>query len=231
MCGRYTLTKPGDALAELDLDDEGLDAELLAPRFNVAPTQRLPVVRSDGAVATRPGPLSAAPMRWGFGAHARRGSGKLLINARSESVTEKPSFREAFAERRCLVPADGFFEWRRNGRDRLAYHFHRPDRGVFFFAGLWQAERGHDEPGYVVLTTRANDAVAHVHDRMPVILDADRGRTWLAEAPEAELLELLAPLPAVGIESTAVGPGVNKVTLDDPSLVEPVRHVENLTLF
>lgn len=220
MCGRYTLTKPGDALAELDVDPGELDGELLAPRFNVAPTQRLPVVRTDGVSA----------MRWGFGARSRRG-GKLLINARSESVTEKQSFSRAFAERRCLVPADGFFEWRRSGKDRLAFHFHRPQRRAFFFAGLWQEERGHAEPGYVLLTTRANQTVADVHDRMPVIFDVERGRTWLAEESEDELLGLLEPLADSEILRTPVGPGVNKVTLDDPSLLEPVRHVENLTLF
>lgn len=222
MCGRYTLSKPGDALAELGVDTDDLDETLLAPRFNVAPTQRLPVVVARDA-------LKATGMAWGFPA---QGSGRLLINARSESVAEKPSFRDAFAERRCLVPADGFYEWRRSGRDRNAFHFHTADRKPFFFAGLWQEPpKASADPGYVVVTTRANDFVASVHDRMPVILDPERGRTWLKEAPEAELLDLLQPSEEGLLTKTAVGPKVNKVAHDDPSLLEPTRHVENLTLF
>ncbi len=235
MCGRYTLTRPGDALADL-ASETGVPPESLAPetakdgddpldrpRYNVAPTHEVPVAkRSDE------GALAVEPMQWGFSGHRER----LLINARCETVTEKPSFAEAFEERRCLIPADGFFEWRRNGKDRLAYHFHLASREPFFFAGLWQPPPGPRGPlRCVILTTRANDVVAPVHDRMPVILPRGDRLRWLEDAAPDELGTLLVPLAGSMLDKTPVGPRVNKVSNDDPELIEPARHVENLTLF
>ena len=223
MCGRYTLTRPGEALDQLLGDDVDIDEELLAPRYNVAPTHTVPVARPRHDTEA----IEVVPMSWGFLGHKDR----LLINARCETVTEKSSFREAFDERRCLIPADGFYEWRRSGKARNAFHFHHPDRSAFFFAGLWQERRfTKDAERCVILTTRANSTVASVHDRMPVILGRSTGDRWL-ERDATCLEELFEPAPEAEITGTPVGPLVNKVENDSPELILEERHVENLSLF
>lgn len=220
MCGRYTLSVPAETIAE----HFGLEAVPdLAPRFNIAPTQAAPVVRWS--------PAAAAPaldfLRWGLvpaWAKDAAGAGR-LINARAETAADKPSFRVALRRRRCLVPADGFYEWRAEGGAKQPYHIARPDHAPFAFAGLWERWTKGSEPleTFTILTTDANAALRPLHDRMPVILDPADYDLWLdPSATDPALVEpLLGPLPDDALTFVAVGRAVNTVGHDDPSLIVP----------
>ncbi|NUP95079.1 MAG: SOS response-associated peptidase, partial [Planctomycetaceae bacterium] len=200
MCGRMTLTRPGDALRTLFDLDAPPDA---VPRFNIAPTQKILVVVRDGATA--PG-LRVAWMRWGLVPPWAKDpvKGPPLINARAETVAEKPSFRSAFKRRRCLVPASGFYEWRAEGGRKQPYYIYAADGAPLAIAGLWEHWEGPE--GDVVesctlLTTEANDLVRPIHDRMPVFLPPAAFADWLD--PDIDqpgpLLALLAPYPAAAM--------------------------------
>ncbi len=191
MCGRFLLTTPAEDLVELLGLSEAPD---VSPRFNIAPTQSVGLVR-----ARRPGSgREWADARWGLipaGARDPRDT-PLLFNARAETLARKPAFRDAFRERRCLVPASGFYEWKAEGKKKIPYLIQMSDGRPFAFAGLWERwERG-DPPveSCTIVTTEPNDVVRALHDRMPVILSpADYGR-WLDPAsPPVELLSLLTP--------------------------------------
>jgi putative SOS response-associated peptidase YedK len=177
MCGRYTLYTPTpEALA----DQFGLAAvPPLAPRFNIAPTQAVPAVR---ACTDRPS-RELVLLRWGLvPSWADDVSiGNRLLNARAETVASKPSFRTAFRRRRCLLPADGFYEWKAAGKKKQPYHFHLQDGQVFAFAGLWEEWQRDGEAIFscTILTTSANDLLVRYHDRMPVILP----RRWQLSRP------------------------------------------------
>jgi len=209
MCGRYSLTDKdigvvADALAAQ------YDEELAAshrPRYNIAPTQPAPIVTLEDKGHI----LSLAS--WGFVDPER----KLAINARAETVASRPGIRDAFASRRCVVPADGFFEWRGEKKERQPIWFHRPDGGPIFFAGLWQpAARG---SSFIVLTTTPNEIVAPVHDRMPVVLSAEHAATWL-KRPDVRLL-----VPAANdlLVATLVSSRVNDVKNDDLACLAPAE--------
>src|ERR1700730_3785715 len=168
MCGRYTLSSPVEIVADLF----GL-AEIPAPhpRFNVAPTQEAPVVRVEASGA----PATLALLRWGLIPYWAKEAaiGNRMINARAESVAEKPAFRFSFRKKRCLVGADGFYEWKREGRKKHPCLIRRHDRHPFAFAGLWSSWRdpeGNELDTFTILTTDANDFIPPLHDRMPVIL-------------------------------------------------------------
>ena len=227
MCGRFTQRLSWRELHELmDLVGTPLN---LRPRYNAAPSQDVAAVR-----AAEEG-RSLAMLRWGLiPAWARDPAiGHRLINARSETAAEKPSFRAAYRNRRCLIPADGFYDWQRRGKTRQPWLFGLRDGAPFAFAGLWEswtvpqgaaltgslAERG---PGDTVetctiLTTTANETVAPVHARMPVILPSDAYGCWLAgeDVP-------LAPYPPNAMTAHPVSTHVNRPANDDPSCVEPV---------
>lgn len=209
MCGRYTLTAPADELVEtFDVPPLSFD---LHPRFNVAPGQDAPIVATD-----RKGRRMGL-MRWGFepdGASSRKGD---WVNARAESVMRRASFVEAFRRRRCLVPADGFYEWRREEGVKTPYWFHRPEGGLFTLAGIWEGRT------FAILTTDANDDVRGVHDRMPVLIaPADRD-AWLDhETPAEALAGMMVPSPVGTFASHPVSRRVNRPDEDDPGLVEPV---------
>ncbi|HET8647235.1 MAG TPA: SOS response-associated peptidase, partial [Vicinamibacteria bacterium] len=155
--------------------------------------------------------------------------GPLLINARAETVASRPAFRDAFASRRCLVPADGFFEWKRLGSTRQPYRICRPDRRPFAFAGLWQPAE--DGPGETcgtcaILTTVPNELVRGIHDRMPVILAPRQFDLWLAPgSPRSALTELLRPAPEGELTAYPVSPRVNRTANDDPSCLEPAPEI------
>ena len=201
----------------------------LRPRYNVAPSQDVAVVRADDDGRT------LAMLRWGLiPAWAKNQAiGHKLINARSETAAEKPSFRSAFRHRRCLIPADGFYEWRREGKTRQPWLFGLRDGVPFAFAGLWErwtvpqgaaltgtfAERspGDTVETCTILTTAANETVAPVHGRMPVILPTDAYGPWLAGEDVA-----LAPYPADDMTAWPVSPLVNRPANDDPRCVEPL---------
>jgi len=192
VCSRYFLDADGNVIAytfNVPVHDR------IRKRFNIAPTQEAPVVRAgeDGA-------REVAMLRWGLVPSWSKdlAIGNRMINARSETVTEKPSFRSAFRSRRCVVPASGFFEWKGDPGRKQPFAITAEDRPLLALAGLW--ERWHDRTrpeappveSFAILTTEANEAVAAVHDRMPVILPADRVEDWLAAAP-GEALALLQP--------------------------------------
>jgi putative SOS response-associated peptidase YedK len=222
MCGRFLLHAPVDTLQRAFGFAERPN---LRPRYNVAPTQTVPVVRRshrDG------GGRELALARWGLiPSWAKDASiGNKLINARAETVAEKPAFRGAFRERRALVPADGFYEWRKRegGGPKQPLLIRRRDGEPFAFAGLWEHWRGPE--GEVetctILTTEANAALAPIHDRMPVILDPASYDRWLDPAqPRAE--ELLQPCPDEWLEAFPVSTRVNNVRNDVVELIAPMN--------
>ncbi|MBI4508845.1 MAG: SOS response-associated peptidase [Deltaproteobacteria bacterium] len=208
MCGRFTLTEK--ALVTIaDVLEAGIDPVLLEayrPRYNIAPTSTCCIVRLvDGS-------RWLSPATWGFPSSA----GHLLINARSETAARKPSFAGAFQARRCIVPADGFFEWTGEKKRRRPIWLHPPSGGLIFFAGLWQLLAG-DQVAFTILTTNAGDDVSPIHDRMPAIVPQSQVGRWLHE-PAADLL---MPAPRGTLTPTAVSSRVNSVDHDDPSCLIP----------
>jgi putative SOS response-associated peptidase YedK len=217
MCGRYTLATPGEELVEA-FDVGALTFDWFA-RYNIAPGQRAPVVAEDRR-GRRMGLLT-----WGLVPAWMDEPRSGIVNARAESVATKPSFREAFARRRCLVPADGFYEWKREGDAKIPWWFHPPRGGVVAFAGLWESwSRPDAEPRhtFTIITTDASTDVAHVHDRMPVVVGGPDRDAWLdrASAPR-RLAEILHAPPQGTFEGHPVSPRVNRTAEDDPSLIEP----------
>ena len=227
MCGRFTQRLSWAELHEL-MDLIGPPRNL-RPRYNVAPSQDVAVVRAvDGG-------RSVSMLRWGLiPAWAKDPAiGYRLINARSETVAEKPSFRSAYRRRRCLIPADGFYEWQRLGKIRQPWLFGLRDGAPFALAGLWErwtvpegaeltgslAELGAGDPveTCTILTTAANETVAPVHGRMPVILPRDACDPWLAGEDVS-----LAPFAADAMTAHPVSTLVNRPANDDPRCVEPV---------
>jgi putative SOS response-associated peptidase YedK len=223
MCGRYTLTSPGEVVAEVF----GLDlAPELGPRYNLAPTQEAAVVR-----VAKPGdPRTLDRLRWGLiPAWAKDPSiGNRMINARAETVAEKPSYRDSFRRQRCLVVADGFFEWQRVGKAKQPHLIRRQDRRPFGFAGLWAAWRGaapdQGVETFTILTTEPNDLMRPLHDRMPVILDPKDFTAWLdpANRDAAALHALLVPAPVDGWEAVPISTAVNSPAHDSPDCIQPL---------
>jgi putative SOS response-associated peptidase YedK len=226
MCGRYTLTTDLFNLKlhfSFDDSDEAPGFEDWKPRFNIAPSQLAPVVVSDGG---RP---RLKLMKWGLVPSWSKDEkiGYKMINARSETAPEKPSFRKPFAERRCLVPADGFYEWRKDGELKVPTWIHRPDRGIFCFAGLWESWRSAEAAPVVqtftILTTSANSVMAPIHDRMPVILSPEDERRWISSAtPREELVALMKPYREDGLSPEAVSTLVNSPRNDVADCIRPV---------
>ncbi len=243
MCGRYVLFTPGDDLARLF---NIIRFERLQPRYNIAPTQNAPVIRL-GADGVR----EMVPLRWGLIPAAARASddGPRPINARSETVRDRPLFREAFRRRRCLIPADGFYEWKKIGpfgKDQIRQPmFVRVDEGgPFVMAGLWEAwqpppPHAPDMPDvppvetFTILTTDAAATIRGLHDRMPVILDTTgaggRGgaAVWLDEAAsEDDLLALCKPVADDRLTFHAVSRRVNRAEVEGPACIEPVEEAQ-----
>lgn len=225
MCGRYTVSDP-DAIIET-LDDVRSEVEVLEPieaRYNVAPTQVAPIVRPRKDT----GVWAVANVRWGLVPSWAKdvAIGNRMINARSETASSKPSFRKSFAERRCLVLADGFFEWQKVEGGKQPFHIRRPDRRGLLIAGLWSRWHKGEKPldTFTILTTRANDALAAVHDRMPVILDGDGATAWLdPKADDIAALEaLMAPARDDLLELVPVSRRVGNPRNDDPEVLDPV---------
>ena len=226
MCGRYSLAGPAPgewSEPRLRTRFPGLGESVeLRQRFNVAPTDPVACVTT-----TRDGEPRGELLRWGLVPHWAKDPGLAakLINARAETVAAKPAFRDAFARRRCLVVADGFYEWERRGpKARHPFHITRDDGAPFAFAGLWASWHG---PGELVLrtcsiiTTTANDAVGELHDRMPVILPADAEDAWLDPAtPLAALGDLLRPFPTERTVLREVSRAVNDARHDAPDCLE-----------
>jgi putative SOS response-associated peptidase YedK len=230
MCGRYATTR-----SEADLSDlfEAVDVtEGLGPSWNVAPTDPVPVIRHSLSHDARV--LDTA--RWGLvppWAKDTRGAAR-MINARSETVATSPAFAPSFARRRCLAPADGWFEWLRDGQQKQAYYMTPADGSPLAFAGIWAPWGPESLLTCSVLTTAATGHLKRVHDRMPLILPRDRWSAWLAGGTGAaddgrggtdgDLAELLRPMTErelESIEARPVGPAVGNVRNNGPHLLEP----------
>ena len=219
MCGRYTLATPVERLAE-EFGFEKSSVEL-PQSYNVAPTQGVAAVLEEGGVRR------LELLGWGlippWADDPQIGS--RMINARSETAPEKPSFRRAFRERRCLIPADGFYEWQRTNGAKQPFYIHMEDGRPFAFAGLWESW-GRGGEGEIrtctILTTGANAVVGEIHERMPVILAPDAYDVWLDPSSERdELTGLLAPYPEDEMEAYPVSRFVNSPSNNDPRCVEP----------
>ena len=219
MCGRYTLVKTHEVAERFQVEQTSLD---LAPRYNVAPGQELPVV-------TKHSPNQLEIMRWGLVPSWAKDTkvGYSMINARAVGIQDKPAFRRPLRYHRCIVPASGFYEWQKvNTKTKIPYYFHRKDDALFGFAGLYDIhtdENGNKLLTYTIITTSANEVVEPVHDRMPVMLLPEDEATWLdPELHDPEpLLALLKPYPAELMEAYTVSSQVNKPQNDSPALLEP----------
>ncbi len=223
MCGRFTLHHTADEIAERFAAEV---EPLLEPRYNIAPTQPVVAVLME---ETR----SVQRLRWGLVPSWAKdiGIGSRLINARVETIAEKPSFRTALSRRRCLIPADGFYEWREADNPeeggRTPMYIRRRDGGLFAFAGLWDewhAPDGSPLRTCTIITGTPNPLMAPIHDRMPMILRREEEDRWLEPGPHdtPSLLSLLVPYPAVEMEAYPVSRKVNSPTVDTPDNIAPV---------
>ena len=221
MCSRFSQTLPPDAVRSYF----GYRNQPNFPaRYNIAPTQPIPVVRQ-----TREGGREFVLMRWGLIPSWVKNPDEFstLINARSETAAEKPSFRAAMKHRRCLIMADGFFEWTGPKGQKRPFHISRADGDPIGFAGLWehwQGAEGSEILSATILTTSANLDVAPLHDRMPVILEQEDFDLWLDcdRVPANEVQELLLPPHDGLLEAVEVHPRVNNPRLDEPGILEPL---------
>ena len=229
MCGRYRLSRR-KLIVEEYFDSTGEDDWV--PRYNIAPTQPVPIIRQDPKEPRREPSL----VRWGLIPWwAKDSSGAAaMINARSETAATKPAFRDALKLRRCLIPADGFYEWQKKGRTKQPYCFEVKEGKLFAFAGIW--ERWKDPGGEVletcsILTTTPNAVTSAVHDRMPVVLDPDNYDVWLDHGMTNTdaASDLLKPFDARQMRSYPVSNRVNHVANDDEGCSTPVKLVESQT--
>jgi len=218
VCGRYTLTSDAQEVVEA-FDVPPLSFEH-HPRYNIAPGQEAPVCATD-LRGRRIG-----LMRWGLvpsWADEPRGG---FINARGETVGRTPSFRDAFLRRRCLVPGDGFYEWRRSARGKVPYYFRPASDLLVSFAGIWERwARPGAEPrfGFAILTTEANEEVASIHHRMPVVIPPDSRLAWLdPDTSPEDLSALIRAAPSGTFIPRRVSTRVNSPRVDDPTLLEAV---------
>ena len=222
MCGRYTLGAPDDDLADLfDLPE----VPSLEPRYNIAPTQPVAVVRLAEAREVR----ELQMLHWGLipSWSQDAGVGARMINARSETAAAKPSFRAAFRHRRCLIPADGFYEWQRTGGRKQPHYIRRRDQGPFALAGLWEHWEGPEGPvieSCTILTTASNELLGPLHDRMPVILDPAAYAEWLDPSitDAARVRPFLRPYEADDLVAYPVSTHVNNPRNDDRRCIEPL---------
>ena len=222
MCGRFSFDIPPAILTELF----GLaEPPAIVPRYNIAPTQQVPVIRRYGD-----GQNHLDYLHWGLipSWAQDKSIGSRLINARSETVTEKPSFRQAIRYRRCLVLASSFYEWKQDGKEKHPWYIRLKDGSPMVFAGLWEtwkSPEGEVVESCTILTTASNRLVEPLHDRMPVILSPDEYRTWLERTTTdpTGLKKMFQPYPADMMEMWAVSQKVNSVGNDSVDLVLPVE--------
>ena len=218
MCGRYSLVQTDNIAARFDIQQEQLS---LLPRYNVAPSQSMPVV-------VRNSPNRLVEMQWGLipsWSKAPRAQFS-TINARAETVMKSPVFRGPFKSRRCLVPASGFYEWQRTSNGKQPFCIRLKGDELFAFAGLydvWHDAEGNELHSYTVITTAPNDLVAPIHNRMPVILHRDDEDVWLDKAAEpARLMSLLVAYPADKMEAYPVSRAVNNPANEGSELMQPI---------
>jgi len=229
MCARTYVKTQASVLAQLFSATTAGD---IPTSYNIAPTDPIPVVR----LRPKSGERELVTTRWGLvppWSKDIKGAAR-CINARAETVHEKPSFRSAFRKRRCLVVVDGFFEWRKEGKKRIPFAIHRPDDQPLAFAGLWELWRGGPNVddsdirhrSSTIITCAANADMENLHDRMPVILDDDAQQLWMSDtADEPALLDLLQPAQAGSVELFEVDPAVNNVRAEGAQLIQPVQRL------
>ncbi|MDU8910371.1 SOS response-associated peptidase [Aestuariicoccus sp. MJ-SS9] len=219
MCGRFSITLPSDAMAQLFDSVPGNDLPVV-PNYNVCPTNAVHTVRSEG------GQRRLSAMRWGFIPHWYKApnGGPLLINARAETIAEKPAFKTACRERRCLVPATGFYEWTKDAEDnRLPWYIYPKRQEVLAFAAVWQdwSRDGQDLRTCAIVTTAANAAISAIHHRMPVILAPEDWPLWLGEQGHGAAKLMTAP-PEDALSFHRVGTAVNSNRARGAELIEPL---------
>ena len=216
MCGRYSLITPVKAVRAL-FKFEGATPNF-APRYNIAPTQAAPVI-----IQKKNGERELVVMRWGLVPAWSKGPDNRysMFNARAETVHEKRAYRFAFEKRRCLVPVDGFYEWRRSSGIKIPYRISLIDECLFAFAGLWEHWEGSDGSfidSFTIITTRANSLISRIHDRMPVIIPLKVHTEWLSRCGAAELL---IPYSTEKMKAHPVDAYVNDVRHDEPMCIWP----------
>ncbi len=231
MCGRYSLSK-----SKIELE-ERFQAEMLPefkPRYNIAPTQLVPVITSAS-------PKGFSFFYWGitpdFGKN--KPVALKLINAKAETIDQKISFKSSFQKRRCIIPADGFYEWKKLGKKtKIPYRFTKREEELFSIAGIWEeyeSVSGEIQHTFLILTTTPNDIVSEIHDRMPVILTKEAEKKWLDNyTSEEDLKKILTPISADSLVSFSVSPLVNSVQNDTPAVMRktsPMDQHGNYTLF
>jgi putative SOS response-associated peptidase YedK len=218
MCGRYTLRTPVDSLVEtFDIAEY---PSSITPSYNIAPTQEVTAVVEEDEKR------KLEMLRWGLIPSWAKDPaiGNKMINARAETVSEKPSFRSAFKKRRCLILADGFYEWKKTDDGKQPYHIKMQDGSPFAFAGLWETwQNGEEIRSCTIITTEANGLMNEIHHRMPVILPPEDYGMWLdPDFDEKDpLTSLLKPYPADAMEAYPVSRRVNKPSNNEPGVVEP----------
>jgi putative SOS response-associated peptidase YedK len=219
MCGRYTLRTTIDVLAEgFEIEEH---PSSITPNYNVAPTQEV------AAVVEEDEKRKLEMFHWGLIPSWAKDPaiGNKMINARAETVAEKPSFRSAFKKRRCLILADGFYEWRKTDDGKQPYYIKMQDDSPFAFAGLWETwdKYGEEVRSGTIITTDANDLMTEIHHRMPVILHPENYEAWLDPGFDEKeaLTSLLKPYPADAMEAYPVSRRVNKPSNNEPSVLEP----------
>jgi putative SOS response-associated peptidase YedK len=226
MCGRFTLhASPEQIAAQFDVPPP----EQMADRYNIAPTQPVGIVRLDRSGTEREWAL----VHWGLIPSWSKdpSMGARMINARGETIVEKPAFRAALKRRRCLVPADGFYEWKRTGSSKQPYYIRLNDHKLFAFAGLWEiwsAPDGSEIESCTVITTEPNELMGSLHDRMPVILAAEDYAQWLGNGEDADskeidrLRHLIRPFAPDLMEAYPVSTRVNSPMQEGANLIAPL---------
>ena len=224
MCGRYNLVTPEEALRNLFSVDDSLPT--LSPRYNIAPTQDAPVIISTGDDRR-----SMVMMRWGLvPSWSPRGPDKRfsMFNARAETVSTKSAFRLAFRHRPCLVPVDGFYEWKKEKIGKTPHHLSMIDNTTFALAGLWESWRSNTDStlhSFTIITTTANSLMSEIHARMPVIIPIESHQEWLSGDTPRE--QLLVPYPSSYMQTKVIGSYINKTSHDDPMCLTPVEHIDD----
>lgn len=225
MCGRFTLTLDPDELQEAF--PQFIFPEEYRPRYNIAPSQPVLAIPNDGS-------RKADFFKWGLIPSWAKDPtiGNRMINARSETLTEKPSFRTAFKKRRCIILADGFFEWQSqtDKKTKIPHYIHLKSRQGFGFAGLWEDWHASDGSGIkscTIITTSPNDLLAPIHKRMPVILPQSAYETWLdpVERSQPDLVGLLGPYPGHEMAAYPISKLVNQPSNDVPQVLEPINGI------
>lgn len=227
MCGRYSFAQLSD-----DVEKRfkiHVDGNTYIAKYNAAPGQKLGVI-------TNQSPKDLSFYYWGLLPPWARDLSMAykMINARGESIHEKPAFRSAFKSKRCLIPADGFYEWKKQNKQKIPHFIRLKTREMFAFAGLWEEWKdaeGQERRTFTIVTTEANKLMSGLHHRMPVILPKHLEQEWLENPKPEDLKKLILPFDSSKMEAFEVSPKVNKAQHDDASLIEPYSYGEQTSMF